>query len=72
MISCAAMAMDCKPDEQKRLTVAPATVTGSPAADGGDPGDVHPLRTLGIAAAQHDVFDIGRIQAPAPCRRRDE
>ena len=28
---CAAMAMVCRPDEQKRLTVVPAVVTGSPA-----------------------------------------
>src|SRR2546428_2017226 len=28
---CAAMAIACMPDEQKRLTVTPAVVTGSPA-----------------------------------------
>ena len=31
MIRCAAIAIDCRPDEQKRLTVVPATVTGNPA-----------------------------------------
>src|SRR5712692_9473682 len=31
MIRCAAMAIVCSPDEQKRFTVAPATVTGQPA-----------------------------------------
>src|SRR5262249_13081391 len=31
MIRCAANAMVCRPDEQKRLTVTPGTVTGSPA-----------------------------------------
>ena len=31
MIWWAAIAMACSPDEQKRLTVVPGTVTGSPA-----------------------------------------
>ncbi len=31
MIWCAAKAIACKPEEQKRLIVAPATVTGKPA-----------------------------------------
>ena len=31
MTRCAAMAMVCSPEEQKRLTVTPAVVTGSPA-----------------------------------------
>ena len=31
MICCAAMAMACSPDEQKRLMVVPAVVTGQPA-----------------------------------------
>jgi hypothetical protein len=32
MMRCAAMAMVCRPEEQKRLTVAPEVVTGRPAS----------------------------------------
>ena len=32
MTRCAASAIVCRPDEQKRLTVIPGTVTGQPAA----------------------------------------
>ncbi len=31
MMRCDAMAIDCRPDEQKRFTVIPAVVTGRPA-----------------------------------------
>jgi hypothetical protein len=52
MISCAAIATDCKPDEQKRLTVVPATVTGSPAR----------IAAMRIGTTENHIFDFSRVK----------
>ena len=54
--------MACRPDEQKRLTVAPATRDRQAGPDGRDAGDVVPCEPCGIAAAEDDVLDLGRIE----------
>jgi hypothetical protein len=42
-----ARAMASRPEEQKRLTVAPETVMGKPGDLGGQPADVQPLFGFG-------------------------
>ena len=54
----AAMAIACRPDEQKRLMVSAETFTGSAGAQRGDARHVHALLGLGHGAAQDDVFDL--------------
>ena len=61
---CAAIAIVCRPEEQKRLTVMPGT---SPAA-GADrdlPRDVLPVAPSGRRAAHDHVFDLGRVELRA-------
>ena len=58
-ISWAAIATACKPDEQKRLTVTPGTVTGRPARIAAMRATFVALRAMGIGAAQDDVLDFG-------------
>ena len=62
MISWAASAIACKPDEQKRFTVSAGHRHRQPGADRRDARDVVPLRALGEAAAEDDVLDLGRIE----------
>ena len=59
MIRCAASAIVCRPDEQKRLTVAPGTVTGQPARSAiwramfqpvAPSGSAQPIRTSSTSA----------------------
>jgi hypothetical protein len=56
-----ARAMASRPEEQKRLTVAPETVSGKPAILAGDAADVEPLLGLGKGTADHDVVDLFRV-----------
>ena len=62
MIWCAAIAIACKPEEQKRLTVVPATEPGRPASIAETARDVVPLRAVRLAAAENDVVDLGGIE----------
>ena len=59
---CAAWTIACRPDEQKRLTVRPAVVTGKPGAERGDARHVVPLRPVRLAAAEDHVLDLGRVE----------
>jgi len=67
MIRWAAMAIVCSPEEQKRLTVTPATLTGnSPQYDLSS--DVVAIRSFGIGAAHQHIFHLTRLQFAAPPR----
>ena len=55
---CAAMEMVCRPDEQKRLTVVPPAVTGSPARIADRRAILWPGGAFRQAAAHDDVFDL--------------
>ena len=57
------MAMACRPEEQKRLTVVPATETGSPARTSGHARDVVALGAVGLGAAQDHVLDLASDRA---------
>ena len=52
------MAMACKPEEQKRLIVAPATVTGRPARTAAIRATFVPCVPSGLAQPRDDVFDL--------------
>src|ERR1019366_6361520 len=52
MMRSAAMAIACRPDEQKRLMVMAETSTGRPARD------VHALLDFRHGAAEDDIFDL--------------
>ena len=56
------MAIDCSPEEQKRLMVSAGNLNGQAGAQGGDAGDVHPLLGFGHGAAQDDVFDFFGVE----------
>ena len=62
---CAAMAIVCRPDEQKRLTVIPDVVTGQPARMRDLPRDVAAGRAFRVGAAHDDVLDLARIEPRA-------
>jgi hypothetical protein len=64
MMRCAAIAMVCSPLEQKRLTVAPLTVTDLAR-------DVHAGRALGVGAAHQHVLDRAAVDAGALDRGLD-
>src|SRR5512139_1889613 len=49
MMRCAAMAMVCRPEEQKRLMVTPDTVTGQPAARATWRAMLEPVAPSGVA-----------------------
>ena len=59
----AASATACKPDEQKRLTVMPGTVSGKPGEQHADARDVHALLGLRHRAADDHVADARRVDA---------
>ena len=65
-IACAAWAIDCVPDEQKRLIVIAGTVSGRPAEQRGQASHVHPLLGLRHGAAEDDVLDVRGLQARHP------
>jgi hypothetical protein len=65
MMRCAAMAMVCRPLEQKRLTVMPGTVTGQPGAQRDLARDVGAGGAFGVGAAHQHVLDLGRVDAGA-------
>ena len=50
MMRCAAIAMVCRPDEQKRLTVTPLVVTGRPARSAATRATLPPVVPSSIAA----------------------
>ena len=56
------MRIVCSDEAQKRLTVVPGTVSGSPASSADAPGEVHALLLLREAAADHHVVDLARRQ----------
>ena len=58
MMRSAAMAIACRPEEQKRLMVIAETSTGNPARSDGDAGYVHPLLGFGRGAAEDHIFDF--------------
>ena len=51
-----------RPEAQKRFSWTPATVSGSPAAMRGGPGDVGALVADRADDAEHDVVDRGRVE----------
>ena len=63
MTRCAAMAIVCRPGEQKRLTVTPLVVTGK-AARSAICRAVVAGRALGVGATHDHVFHFGGV---APC-----
>jgi hypothetical protein len=60
--------MVCRPLEQKRLTVAPATVTGRPARSATWRAMLAPVAPSGLA---QDVLDLAALDAGALDRRLD-
>ena len=72
----AAIATACRPEEQKRLMVTPATVLGRPGEQHRDARHVHALLGLGHRAADDRVLDAagssaGRLRhAPADGRHQ--
>jgi hypothetical protein len=80
MMRCAASAIVCSPDEQKRLTVAPGTLTGQPPRIAiwramlypvAPSGNAHPIRTSSTSPGANPVRSIAcrTTWAPivAPC-----
>jgi hypothetical protein len=62
MMRCAAIAMVCKPDEQKRFTVTPLTVTGRPARN----ADCRPtVRTFWVCATHDHILNLAALDASA-------
>ena len=61
----AAIAIAWRPEEQKRLTVVAAAVTGRPARSAAWRAMLWPGRALGHRAADHDVLDLGRVEPRA-------
>ena len=58
----AAMAIDCSPEEQKRLTVVPGVVTGIPAITAAMRATFEARGTLRIGAAGDHVLDLGGVE----------
>ena len=54
----AAWAMDCRPDEQKRLMVMAGTVSGRPARKDAGRATFMPCSRLGHGAPEDDVLDV--------------
>jgi hypothetical protein len=65
MMRWAAVAMVCRPDEQKRLMVMPAVVTGQPPRSAIWRAMLAPVAPSGIGAADEHVFDFARLDAGA-------
>ena len=65
MTRCAAMAMVCRPEEQKRFTVTPAVVTGQPARSAIWRAMLAPVAPSGGGAAHEHVLDFGRVDPGA-------
>ena len=63
MMRCAASAMVCRPDEQKRLTVMPGTRDRTAGAQRDLARDVAAGRAFGDGAAHDHVVDLGRRRA---------
>ena len=63
MMRSAAMAMACRPEEQKRLMVMAENFHGQAGAQRGDARDVHALLGFGHGAAQDHVFDFFGVEA---------
>ena len=61
-IWCAAMAMACRPDEQKRLTVVAAVETGSPASSADTRATFWPCDAVRLAATEDHVFDFVGVE----------
>ena len=68
----AAMWMACIDEPQKRLTVAPPPMSGSPARKPTSRADVQSLLALGEGAAEDDVLDLGALDAGALDQARDD
>ena len=62
MIWCAAMAMACRPDEQKRFTVVAGDRDRQAGQQRRHAARRSCLACLRLAAAQDHVFDLGRIE----------
>ena len=62
MIRSAAMAIDCKPEEQNRLIVIAEISTGSPARSAALRATFMPCFRLRHRAAHDDVFDFLRVE----------
>ncbi len=60
---CAAMAMACSPEEQKRFTVVPELVTGRPARSAICRATLPPVVPSGRRAAHDHVLDLAGIDA---------
>jgi hypothetical protein len=65
MMRCAARAMVCRPDEQKRLTVVPDVVTGQPGAQRDLARDVGTGRALGREAQPMITSSTSPASMPA-------
>ena len=65
MMRCAASAIACRPELQKRFTVMPETVTGKTGADRRLPRDVAAGGALRQRAAENDVLDFAGLDAGA-------
>ena len=65
MIRCAASAMDCSPELQKRLMLSPAVRYGQPARSAIGARDVAPGGALAEGRAHDHVLDLGGIDACA-------
>ena len=61
----AAIAIAWRPEEQKRLTVVAAAVTGSPARSAACRAMLWPVAPSGIAQPMHHVLDLRRIEPRA-------
>ena len=58
----AARAIDCSPEEQKRLIVIAEQPTGSPGAKAGNARNVHSLLRLGHRATEDYVVNLLRVE----------
>jgi hypothetical protein len=56
IMRCAAIAIVCKPDEQKRFTVMPLVVTGLPPRNAILTGDIAASRTFRCRTPHDDIF----------------
>ena len=72
MMRCAASAIACKPELQKRFTVMPRNGDRQPGADRRLAGDVAAGGALRQRAAENDVLDLGRLDARALDRAADD
>ena len=59
----AAIAIAWRPEEQKRLIVVAAAVTGSPARSAACRAMLWPVAPSGMRAPDDDVLDLGRVDA---------